>query len=224
MIATATRTGFPSVNLLPPETRERQKTRRTTTIVVATGVAAIAILGLLFVMESSHVSSLRTQVTTQAATNATLQAEATKLQPYETMQQSVQGRQQLVDSALAGDIDWSNVLHELSAAIPSQAWFTSVAGTSAGASASGQVATAVPTTGTTVPATGIVGSLTFQGDALDTDTLSSFLIRLQREPGWVNAWMSTAAKSAVGSTPVWSFTSSVDLTSDALSRRGGGPK
>jgi Tfp pilus assembly protein PilN len=223
MIATATRTSFPSVNLLPPETRERQRARRVTGIVVAAGAGVLAILALLFVMQTSHLASLRKQVAAQDSANAALQAKATRLQQYETLQQSVQARQQLVDAALAGDIDWSNILHELSAAIPSQAWFTNIAGMSASASGTGDTTTApAPTTGTTD--TGIVGSLTFQGDALDTNTLSSFLVRLQREPGWVNAWMSTAAKSAVGSTPVWAFTSSVDLMSDALSRRGGGPK
>ena len=221
MITTATRTTFSQINLLPPETRERQRTRRVTALVIAAGVVVIAILGLLFVMQSSRVSSLQSQVATQNTRNATLQAQASQLQPYETMRQSLSSRQTLVNTALAGDIDWSNILHELSAAIPSKAWFTNVAATETGASTS--TAAPVAPTSPTVP-TGIIGSITFQGDALDTGTLSSFLIRLQREPGWVNAWMSTAQKTAVGTTPVWTFTSSVDLTSDALSRRGGGTR
>jgi Tfp pilus assembly protein PilN len=220
MITTATRTNFSSVNLLPPETLKRQKTRRLTGLVAVAGLAVVAVLVLFFVLQSARVSHLRDEVAAQSAQNAALQAEATRLQPYETMRQNLATRQTLVNRALAGDIDWSNILHELSAAIPPSAWFLNVS-----ASASASASSAVAPSGTSAtPATGIVGSITFQGNALDTETLSSFLIRLQREPGWVNAWMSTAQKTAVGSTPVWTFSSSVDLTKDVLSRRGGGTR
>jgi Tfp pilus assembly protein PilN len=222
MITTATRTTFSSVNLLPPETLKRQKTRRLTGIVAVAGLAVVAVLVLFFVLQSARVSHLRDEVAAQNTQNAALQTEATSLQPYETMRQDLATRQTLVNRALAGDIDWSNILHELSAAIPPSAWFLNV---SANASPTASTAVAPPTTGApSTPSTGIVGSITFQGNALDTGTLSSFLIRLQREPGWVNAWMSTAQKTAVGSTPVWTFSSSVDLTKDVLSRRGGGTR
>lgn len=220
MITTATRTTFSSVNLLPPETRERQETRRKTGFVVAAGVAVLAVLGFFYFMQGTKVSQLQEKVAAENTRIATLGVEVTKLQPYQQLQESLTSRQTVLDAALGGDISWSNVLHELSAAVPPDAWLMSVSATST----QGTAAAAIPVAPVTTAPTGIVGSMTFEGSAMDTDTLSSFLIRLAREPGWVNAWMSSAQRTAIGSTPVWSFSSSVDLTSDVLSKRGGGAK
>src|SRR5205814_696453 len=119
--------------------------------------------------------------------------------------ETLASRQALTNTALAGDISWSNILHELSLAVPSRAWLVSFTGTSA---VLGGAVT--PGTTTTTPTT-LIASLSFTGNALDTRTLSSFLVRLEREPGWVNSWMSSAQKGAVGTKPVWNFSATVVL-------------
>jgi Tfp pilus assembly protein PilN len=221
MTGTTTRTGFTQVNLLPPETQEAHKTRRQTSLVLAAGVAVIAVVALFAFMQGAKVADLEDKVSAQDAKNATLQAQAANLQHFEAMRTSLASQQQLVSSALSGDVSWSNILHQLSSAIPSKMWINSLAGsTTQGQAVEG--ATASPTTTPTTLNSDIIGSLTFQGQALDTDTLSEWLVRLQRVEGWVNPWLSSAQKTAVGSTTVFSFGSSVDLSSDAISARGGG--
>jgi Tfp pilus assembly protein PilN len=218
MLATLSRTYFPSVNLLPPEAKERQQVRRRTAVVSVAGLIVLAVVGFFYYVEQSRVSDLQGQVVAQTAANDTLQNQVTALQPFEDLKESLTARQALTDTALSGDISWSNVLHELSLAVPSKAWLVSFTGTSAV-----QGAAVAPTTTTTQP-TGLVASLSFSGNALSTRTLSALLIRLQREPGWVNAWMSSAQKGAIGGKTVWNFSSSVDLDKRNLSKRGGGSK
>ena len=217
MLATLSRTYFPSVNLLPPEAKERQKVRRRTAVVSVAGLTVLAVVGFFYYVEQSRVSDLQGQVVAQTAANDTLQSQVTALQPFEDLKESLTARQALTDTALSGDISWSNVLHELSLAVPSKAWLVSFTGTSA---VQGAAVAATPTG----EDTGIVASLSFSGNALDTRTLSALLIRLQREPGWVNSWMSSAQKGAIGGTTVWNFSSTVDLDKRNLSKRGGGSK
>ena len=76
---------------------------------------------------------------------------------------------------------------------------------------------ATPTTG---QPSSVVGSLTFQCDSLDTDSLVQWLRALVGVHGWANAWVSSAQKTAVGSTNVWQCSSSVDLTKAALAHGG----
>ena len=214
VVATLTRTGFPSVNLLPPETKQRQKNRRRTSVVVVVGVAALVLVGFLYYLESNRVSDLKGQVATQTAVNATLQAQATSLQPYAQLKETLAAKQLLVNAALSGDISWSNILHELAVTIPSKAWLVSFNGTSTATDAAGSP------TALGAPTTGIVGTIIFSGDTIGARTLSELLVRLQREPGWVNPWISSAQKSPAGGTPLWSFSGSVDLTNPVLSKRG----
>jgi hypothetical protein len=48
-----------------------------------------------------------------------------------------------------------------------------------------------------------------------------WLSRLEDVRGFINPWLATSTKSVIGTTPVVNFTSSVDLSEDALARRGG---
>jgi Tfp pilus assembly protein PilN len=216
MITTTTRTGFTQVNLLPPENRERQQTRRTTRIVAVAGSALVGVLVFFAFVQGARVSDLRDKVSQQAATNAGLQARVATLQPYAVLRQSFTSRQTLEHTALAGDISWSNILHELSGAVPPDVWLTSISGT-----------TTPPQSvaaGSGTPSTSTVGSISFQGDAIDTGGVVSWLRSLVHVPGWVNAWVSSAQKTAVGSTNVWQFSSSVDLDKGVVSPRARGAK
>ena len=213
MIQTTTRPGFTQVNLLPPENRERQASQRKIRLIAVIGAVVVAALVLFSFMESSKAAKLQAQVARQDAANATYQAQVAELQPYATLQQSLTDRQTLERTAMAGDVSWSKILHQLSGIVPQNVWLTSIAGTVAPP----QSATAP--TGT--PNTGVIGSLTFQCDSIDTDGLVQWLRSLVSVPGWANAWVSSAQKTAVGSTPVWQCSSSVDLTRATLAPIGG---
>jgi hypothetical protein len=59
------------------------------------------------------------------------------------------------------------------------------------------------------------------GEAIGFDSLSTWLTRLETVNGWVNPWMPTiSADSSVAN--AFTFSTSVDLTSDAETARGQG--
>jgi hypothetical protein len=56
----------------------------------------------------------------------------------------------------------------------------------------------------------------FSGVAADRPTIALWLTRLEEEPGWVNAWVSTVnVTTDTSGNKLFQFSGSVDLTSEA---------
>jgi Tfp pilus assembly protein PilN len=198
------------VNLLPPELRERQATRRTTSLAAVAGVAALALVVLFSFMKSAELSRKQDQLTAQQAVNARVQAQIGELQQYGQLRSELQAKQQLISQVYANEISWSGVLLDVSRVIPADAYLTSFSGQSTPAvtDASGN-------------STGLVGTLTFSGSAEGADTLAAWLSRLEQVRGWVNPWMNSASESQSFS-KIYQFSSGVDLSQDVLTKRGRG--
>jgi Tfp pilus assembly protein PilN len=208
------------VNLLPPETRERQVARRQTTLVAVVGAAVIALLVLFYFLQVVAQSDVEDQLQQQEQQNASLEQEAAELQKFEDLRTELQARRGLVTQTLAGEVLWSQILQDLSRVIPPSMWLTDLSASLSGAQAPGAEATPAPQP-TTGPTSGeLVGSLTFQGTSLDTQTLSDWLTRLEQVPGWVNAWVSKADRAAQGGAQVYQFSGTVDLGQAVVARRG----
>jgi Tfp pilus assembly protein PilN len=196
------------VNLLPPELRERQATRRTTSLAAFAGVAVLALVVLFSFMKSAELSRKQDELTAQQAVNARVQAQIAELQQYGQLQSALQSKQQLISQVFADEISWSGVLLDISRVIPADAYLTSFSGqtTPAATDASGN-------------STGLVGTLTFSGSAKGADTLAAWLSRLEQVKGWVNPWMNSASESQPFS-KIYQFSSGVDLSQDVVTKRG----
>jgi Tfp pilus assembly protein PilN len=142
-----------------------------------------------------------------------------ELQQFETLRSQLQEKEQLLTAALADTVSWSGVLHDLSLVIPDRVWLTNFTG-SLTAPTAGAVPAPVGPTGPTTPGSTLVGNIQFQGSSLDTEDVALWLTRLEQVKGWVNAWLTQAGKAVVGSTTVFQFTSSVDLTAKATTPGG----
>jgi Tfp pilus assembly protein PilN len=200
------------VNLLPPEIRQRQRTRRRTALAAFAGVVLVAVLVFIYFLQGVQLSRVQDDLAAQQARNAELQTRAAKLQRFETLRADLEQRRTLIQNALTNEVRWSGILRDVSVILPARMWLTSMTGTVTAAVAAGTT-----TPQTTTPATGtpLVGSIQFQGESLDEPTVSLWLTRLEQVHGWVNAWLSSADKNALGATDVVTFTSSVDLSTDA---------
>ena len=209
------------VNLLPPETRERQVARRQTTLVAVAGAAVIVLIALFYALQVFAQSDVEDQLQQQQQQNAALQQQAAELQKFEDLRTQLQARRSLVAQTLGGEILWSEVLQDLSRVIPPNMWLTSLTASISGTQTGepGASPAPAPTTGPT--SAELIGSLTFQGNSLDTQSLSEWLTRLEQVPGWVNAWLSKAERGPSGGQQIYSFNGSVDLSQALVSRRGG---
>ncbi len=206
------------VNLLPSDVRARQRSRRVTFAAGAGVAAVVGLLLLLFVVQITRLAAANHDLASQQSINQGYKAQIAQLQPYADLKQAVSDRQALVTGLSQGRVAWSGVLHDVSMVIPGQMWLTTMSGSVSGTSAAAPGAPA----GTAGPvATGApVASIQFQGVSFDHRTLALWLVRLPQINGWVNSWLSQTNQTDLNGITVYSFSTSVDLTSDATTNGG----
>jgi len=198
------------VNLLPTGVREKQKTRRVTVAAVVGVAGVMMILLLVYVLQVGRLASASRQLTAQESINRDYRSKIQALQPFADLKTNVANRQALVAQLMQGEILWSGVLHDLSMVLPDQMWLTGMTGTlnTSGAAGSGAASA------------GLAGNIQFQGYSFDHPTVALWLVRLQEVHGWVNAWISNAARTDFNNHSLVQFVSSVDLTTDATTNGG----
>src|SRR6266516_587532 len=194
------------VNLLPREVRTRRRVRRVTAAAVGAVGAVVVLLLAVFVLQSTRLHKVDSQLGAAQSLNSGLQGKVAQLQKFEDLKKNVAARQAIVDGLLHQQVLWSQVLQDMSAAMPGGVFVTTLTGTlQAGADATG-----------TVGATGaVVGNISLQGTALDYPDLTALLRRLERIDGWVNPWVSQATRAILDGQRVVQFTATVDQSPDA---------
>jgi Tfp pilus assembly protein PilN len=211
------------INLLPPEIYERQRVRRRTAAVVVVGLIVLAALGAFYFLQTLRLNEVEDDITAQEAENARLQAQIAELQEIDALQREIEATRTVLNVLLADRVLWSGVLRDVSLVVPGQAWLSGLSGQ---VGAPGAVDT---TTGTTVTTPGqaaqpgaLVGQISFDGFAFTHRDVALWLSRLEDVRGFLNPWLSNSTKTLIGTQEAVQFTSSVDLTEQALARRRGG--
>ena len=205
------------VNLLPPELRERQAIRRTTSLVVAAGLAALALIGIFYFFQVQRLSQVQSDHEAQQSRNAQLESEIVSLQEFAALQAELASKEALVAQIFVNEVSWSSALLDVSRVIPDTSYLTNLTGQIT-ATIAGEVVTE-PTGGT--PETTLVGNMTFAGVANQTETIATWITRLEQVQGWVNAWVNSAQEDAPGSR-IYTFSNGLDLTQEAVTERGQG--
>jgi Tfp pilus assembly protein PilN len=212
------------INLLPPEVLERQRMRRRTLATVVVGLIVLGAIAAFYFLKVAELGTVEEEIATQQARNAQLQQQIAELQDIAALQQEIERTRVLLNGLLADEVLWSQVLRDISLVIPSQAWLEGLTGQTA-AAAGGETDVAVTTTTGTV-GEGIIGQISFNGKAFSHQVVAEWLSRLEDVRGFINPWLSSSTKTG-GDDPVLSdvvsFTSSVDLSEQALARRAAGP-
>ena len=205
------------VNLLPPEHRERQAIRRTTSLVVAAGLAALALIGIFYVFQVQRLSQVQSDLEAQQSANARLVSQIASLREFAALQAELAAKEALIDVIFVNEVSWSSALLDVSRVIPDASYLTNLTGQIV-ATVAGEVV-AEPTGGT--PETTLVGNMTFAGVANQTETIATWITRLEEVQGWVNAWVDSAQEDAPGSR-IYTFSNGLDLTQEAVTERGQG--
>ena len=198
------------VNLLPPELRARQKTKQLTTMIIGAGAAVILMLLAFWFLQSQKLAGIDDDIAAQTLTNSGLQTQIEQLQEFQQLQEEAAAQQELLTTAFAGEVSFSQMLMDLSRTIPSDAYLDSF---------NAALTTVVPGEVTAQPTTTFVGAFTASGAADGFESLASWLTRLESVKGWVNPWFSSATETGPN-TGLYTFSSGVDLSQDALTARG----
>jgi len=204
------------VNLLPPELRQLQAIRQRTVLIGMGGVAALALLGLFYFFQSSQLSGAQSDLDQARASNAITQQQISDLQPYADLQQQLQAKKQLKDTLFQNEISWSGVLLDVSRVIPDPSYLTTLTG-----AITAPTGTVIGSSGTPSTSTALIGTMTFAGVSDQTETIASWLTRLEDVKGWVNPWVNSAQEQGADS-GIYAFDSGIDLTVDAATVRGRG--
>jgi Tfp pilus assembly protein PilN len=116
------------VNLLPPELRERQAVRRTTSLVVAVGLAALALIGILYLFQVLRLSQVRSDLEAQRSTNARLVSQIASLREFAALQAELAAKEALIDVIFVNEVSWSSALLDVSRVIPDASYLTNLTG------------------------------------------------------------------------------------------------
>jgi Tfp pilus assembly protein PilN len=203
------------VNLLPPELRERQAIRRTTSLVVGAGLAALALIGIFYFFQVQRLSKVESDLEAQRSTNARLVSQIASLREFSALQAELAAKQELMSVIFVNEVSWSSALLDVSRVIPDASYLTNLTG-QIEPTIAGEVV-AEPMGGT--PETTLVGNMTFAGVANQTETIATWITRLEEVQGWVNAWVDSAQEEAPGSR-IYTFSNGLDLTQEAVTERG----
>jgi Tfp pilus assembly protein PilN len=205
------------VNLLPPELRERQAIRRTTSLVVAAGLAVLALIGIFYFFQVQRLAQTQSDLEAQQSRNAQLESQIASLQQFADLQAELAQKEALVGEIFVNEVSWSSALLDVSRVIPDASYLTNLTGQIT-PTIVGEVATE-PTGGT--PETTLIGNMTFSGVANQTETIATWITRLEEVQGWVNAWVNSAQED-VPFSRIYTFSNGLDLTQEAATARGQG--
>jgi Tfp pilus assembly protein PilN len=201
---------LPRVNLLPPEIVEAGRLRSVQLGMGAAVVAALVVVGGLWVVADLQAQSEQEKLDTATATQSGVSRQVNALAPVQAVYAQVDQRRQLLETALGGDVEWSQYLTDLSLTVPDNVWLNSM-------SVAPQTA-ATGTTGTAGTADQIA-TITFSGTAMQHDDVAVWLESLAKQKGYTSAYFNSSTEKEVGTTKVVDFTSTVVVTREALSGR-----
>lgn len=215
MRGTTTSTGVVRVNLLPPEIAEKAKLRKAQGAMVATGLAAVAVIGAMYMQQTAKVSAAEEQRAQAVAANAKLRADQAKLANVRDTYAQVDAAKATLASAMRYDVRWSTYLHDLTLRIPDNVWLTNLTATVSAAGANGAAAAGAPG--------GVldqgVGTITFSGTAFAHNDVASWLESLAKQKGYANPYFTQSTEAFIGPRKVVNYVSRVNLNDAALSKR-----
>lgn len=210
------------INLLPPEVGERQRLRRRTFLTVAIGAGLLLVIGGFYFLQVLRLSGVEEDIQAQEAQNAGLQQQINELDDIAALEQEIAQTRQLLEALLQDRVLWSGVMRDISLVIPGELWLEGLTGTVGAATAEGAETAAPVTTGES----GLIGQISFNGKAFDHLDVALWLSRLEDVRGFINPWLSSSTKTQIGeegaAVNLVQFSSSVDLSEQALARRTGG--
>ncbi|RJK96769.1 PilN domain-containing protein [Vallicoccus soli] len=237
LLATASLAALPRVDLLPPEVAEGQRFAQVRLGLVGGLVATAAVVGGLYAHATAQVGDAQAELDGVRAQTVALTAQKAEYAEVPLVLAQVdQGRAKLA-AALGQEVRWSYQLNSLGNELPPSVWVDEVSVSAAAvpvattptgtAGTTGTTGTGTTTTGT-APATGTAAAgaaalpgwtVTVTGKAERMEDVAAWLDVVAQRPGWSGATVSSAALEVEEGRKTTTFTSTVQVGGEALSKR-----
>jgi Tfp pilus assembly protein PilN len=202
----------PRVNLLPPEIGQRSRLRR---VQLGVGCVLLTVVGIVASLSMTATAALQEaagELDAASTRGAALQAQSAKYVDVLAVHRRADAAQDMLALAMAEEVRFSELLDELSRTVPDKVWLEDVTFSQHPASQH----PALPAAGG--PAARI-GTVTFTGAAFSHDDVAAWLDALATREGYADSSLTESTASAQGAGRTVRFTSTVALTSAALSDR-----
>ena len=205
---------LPRVNLLPPEIAERATFQRIQAGLGVAVLAAVGVVGLLYLSASHSVASAQGDLDAANSQASSLQQQSAKYADVTATYARAAAAQATLRTAMGGEIRYSQLLNDLSLTVPSNVWLSSLGYTSTPPVATSATVVA----GAPVVATG-VGTFTVSATAFSHDDVAVWLESIAGLKAYANPYFSTSTEELLGTRKAVTFTSTAVLTPAALSGR-----
>ena len=193
---------LPRVNLMPPEVAEAKAMRRVQMALGAAGLASVAVVGALYVSASHSVSSANSDLTAAKSQTTTLQNQVAKYKDV---------------TAMGDEVRYSQVLNDISLAVPSTVWLKSLAFSTVAPTAAGATAGAVPVSyGGANP----IGTMTVSGVGFSHDDVALWLDAIAGlTKNFANPYFTNSTEALIGTRATVNFNANAVVLDSAESGR-----
>jgi len=128
-----------TVNLIPKETKERQKAQKLVTLAFVGVVMVACIMAALFAFNTWKISMAESQVAMMKQQADQMNLAIQRLGIYEQRVNELQQKKEIVNKALGDKVAWSKILEQVMVVTPDNVSLTSLSGNSDGITFAGSV-------------------------------------------------------------------------------------
>jgi Tfp pilus assembly protein PilN len=200
------------VNLLPKVVAERAKERRALRVGMALVAVSCMAVGAGWYVANSQIADANAQVINAKAAVTVLNQENARYADVPRVFQAVRSAKMELDTAMRSEVRWSYVLNDLSLITPQGVSLVNMTATSLDGTPE-----AANGTGTASKADQPVARVTWNGEATAFNGIAAWLDALAKLPTYSNPYFTASTRDA--SAGKVTFTSTADVTKDALSNR-----
>lgn len=197
------------INLLPPEIAERRRARQITIFLGVAGLALVAILALVFLIQTARLAGERSRLEAAKRQTSALQRQVSQLQNFADLEQTLRTKEDLLGRLTSNEVRWSVLLADISLVIPSEVWLTNFSG-----SVQAPVVGVVPRTGQAL----VIGTIQASGMSFSHLDVAKWLTRLAEVREFALPYLSLTSKAEQSGQALVQFNSSVQLSEAALRR------
>ncbi|MGD9955035.1 MAG: hypothetical protein AB7O74_02230 [Candidatus Nanopelagicales bacterium] len=219
---------FPRVNLMPDEIAEEARIRRAKLALVGAAAVSVAVVGSLYMLAGSEVSSAQESLDQATARGAVLATEVAQYADVPKARADLASAQAQQYLAMGGEVRWSFLLNNLSLTMPRGTSLTEFKGLIDGVAPAAATA-AGPNDATSVSILGkpAIGEITYAGEARGYTDVAALLDVLAKQKTLVDPYpgavqVAEAAATGSGSTgggKGYTFNATASVSDKALSHR-----